>query len=67
MEKSGQLEMVALLHNNTIEVYSIIITDKAVESERKTWLTKAGHRTDVRSVKQHVDISTRLFCSVVCG
>jgi U3 small nucleolar RNA-associated protein 12 len=50
MEKCGQLEMVALLHDNSIEVHSITVTEKAVESQRKTWLTKAGHRTDIRTV-----------------
>ncbi|XP_062510752.1 WD repeat-containing protein 3-like [Corticium candelabrum] len=48
--KRDQLELVLLLHDNSIEWYNIVVMEKSIESERKAWLMKSGHRTDIRTV-----------------
>ena len=63
--KRDQLELVLLLHDNSIEWYNIVVMEKSIESERKAWLMKSGHRTDIRSATRmqlDIDKFITLFC-----
>ncbi|XP_038657917.1 WD repeat-containing protein 3 [Scyliorhinus canicula] len=47
---NGELKAVMLLHNNTVEAYSLNLTMKTPECTKVARITIAGHRTDVRTL-----------------
>ncbi|XP_034549876.1 WD repeat-containing protein 3 [Notolabrus celidotus] len=46
----GELKVALLLQNNTIETYSLKLSDKTLTPNKTARLTLGGHRTDVRTM-----------------
>lgn len=46
----GELKVVLLLQNNTIEAYSLRTSDKTPAANKTARLTLGGHRTDARTL-----------------
>uniref|UniRef100_A0A1A8G6Z8 WD repeat-containing protein 3 n=2 Tax=Nothobranchius korthausae TaxID=1143690 RepID=A0A1A8G6Z8_9TELE len=51
----GELKVALLLQNNTVETYSLKITDKTPTANKTARLTLGGHRTDVRTLAFSTD------------
>ncbi|XP_072035883.1 WD repeat-containing protein 3-like [Amphiura filiformis] len=66
VEADNTAKLVLLLHNNTIETYSISTTEKKPEPQRSSMVSLPSHRSDVRTLSFSSDNTTVLSGSGDC-
>lgn len=50
LSPNGEMKVALLLQNNTVETYSLSMTEKSPQGTKTARLTLSGHRTDARTL-----------------